>query len=340
MFATATRNVRSSLVKRDRNGDVLLLCTDGLSGLVPNDEIADVIYQYGDEPKSRRVARAIVAARPITVERVLNDTGLLLLIGLGVYAGFGVWRGNYYAVEVMNYILSGSGASRPGDRFGTWKAVPGAEPVGERRAIVEALRRGCRYVGAVGSRKTQGDRRARLIEAVTDAAVGVATVSGPPLAWYDNTKANKNNPDPEQWVGYGDRTVDEPHANRLRRGRGLLFHERDEFGELADAELRGPLVDLVVPRVLRLRHVGEQQFDDHLLRRARARGIDVRADQYAYTAASSGLGIRFPSWALEGGQKATSERLAAPDERGRVLRGRQEYALEPLERLGRREVIR
>jgi xanthine dehydrogenase accessory factor len=32
-------------------------------------------------------------------------------------------------------------------------------------AIVEALRRGCRYVGAVGSRKTQGDRRTRLREA-------------------------------------------------------------------------------------------------------------------------------------------------------------------------------
>jgi xanthine dehydrogenase accessory factor len=29
-------------------------------------------------------------------------------------------------------------------------------------AIVEALHRGCRYVGAVGSRKTQGDRRDRL----------------------------------------------------------------------------------------------------------------------------------------------------------------------------------
>jgi hypothetical protein len=28
-------------------------------------------------------------------------------------------------------------------------------------------------------------------------------------AWYDNTRANRNNPDPEQWVGYGDRTVDE-----------------------------------------------------------------------------------------------------------------------------------
>ena len=29
------------------------------------------------------------------------------------------------------------------------------------------------------------------------------------VAWYDNTKANKSNPDPDQWVGYGDRTVDE-----------------------------------------------------------------------------------------------------------------------------------
>jgi hypothetical protein len=28
-------------------------------------------------------------------------------------------------------------------------------------------------------------------------------------AWHDNTAANKNNPDPAQWVGYGDRTVDE-----------------------------------------------------------------------------------------------------------------------------------
>ena len=29
-------------------------------------EIADVLYNYGDEPKSRRIARAIVAARPLT----------------------------------------------------------------------------------------------------------------------------------------------------------------------------------------------------------------------------------------------------------------------------------
>jgi len=45
---------------------------------------------------------------------------------------------------------------------------------------------------------------------------------------------------------------------------------------------------------------------------ARAKGIDVRADQYAYTAASSNLGIRFPAWALEGGQTKIAERLNTP----------------------------
>ena len=45
---------------------------------------------------------------------------------------------------------------------------------------------------------------------------------------------------------------------------------------------------------------------------ARLKGIDVRADQYAYTAASAGLGIRFPSWVLEGGQSKIAERLNTP----------------------------
>jgi N-acyl-D-amino-acid deacylase len=50
-----------------------------------------------------------------------------------------------------------------------------------------------------------------------------------------------------------------------------------------------------------------------IIDRARARGVDVEADQYAYTAASSSLSIRFPSWALEGGQPAIAGRLNDPE---------------------------
>jgi len=45
---------------------------------------------------------------------------------------------------------------------------------------------------------------------------------------------------------------------------------------------------------------------------ARARGLRVNADQYLYDAASSNLGIRFPSWVLEGGQEAINARLDDP----------------------------
>jgi N-acyl-D-amino-acid deacylase len=46
-----------------------------------------------------------------------------------------------------------------------------------------------------------------------------------------------------------------------------------------------------------------------LIDAARARGVAVAADQYAYTAASSSLGIRFPPWVLEGGATGIAARL-------------------------------
>jgi mono/diheme cytochrome c family protein len=49
-------------------------------------------------------------------------------------------------------------------------------------------------------------------------------------AWYDNTKNNPSNPDPEQWVGYGDRTVDEmAHA-----WMNVAYLTDDEYNKLVD----------------------------------------------------------------------------------------------------------
>jgi len=50
-----------------------------------------------------------------------------------------------------------------------------------------------------------------------------------------------------------------------------------------------------------------------MIQAARDRGVDVRADQYVYTAGSSGLAIRFPSWVLEGGEDHIKERLSSEE---------------------------
>ncbi len=55
-----------------------------------------------------------------------------------------------------------------------------------------------------------------------------------------------------------------------------------------------------------------------LIDAARARGIDVEADQYAYTAAASSLSIRFPDWALAGGEEEIRKRLDDEATWGRI----------------------
>lgn len=43
----------------------------GLLDQLDEDELADILFRYGDEPRSRRIARAIVAGRPWTSTRAL-----------------------------------------------------------------------------------------------------------------------------------------------------------------------------------------------------------------------------------------------------------------------------
>ena len=53
-------------------------------------------------------------------------------------------------------------------------------------------------------------------------------------AWHDNTAANRNNPDPRQWVWYGPRTVDEmAHSNAQ-----LIFIGDDDYERLTEERRR------------------------------------------------------------------------------------------------------
>ena len=55
------------------------------------------------------------------------------------------------------------------------------------------------------------------------------------VSWHDNSAANRNNPDPQNWVGYGDRTVDEMGFSWI----GWIDLTQEEYEkELADRVAR------------------------------------------------------------------------------------------------------
>jgi N-acyl-D-amino-acid deacylase len=97
-------------------------------------------------------------------------------------------------------------------------------------------------------------------------------------------------------------------------------HMRNEGTALEDAiaetirvgEISGARVQISHLKVDSPNRWGASQKALAMIDAARQKGIDVRADQYAYTAASSTLGIRFPSWVLEGGSSKIAERLNDP----------------------------
>jgi N-acyl-D-aspartate/D-glutamate deacylase len=58
----------------------------------------------------------------------------------------------------------------------------------------------------------------------------------------------------------------------------------------------------------------------HAIDAARARGVDVAADMYVYTAGGTGLEATIPSWAFEGGADSLRARLGNPEIRERLKR--------------------
>lgn len=105
-----------------------------------------------------------------------------------------------------------------------------------------------------------------------------------------------------------------------RAGGVYASHMRNEGTELEKAvaetiaagEAAGCPVQISHLKVDSPRNWGAGERALALIDAARARGLDVEADQYAYTAAASSLSIRFPDWALEGSREDVRKRLDDP----------------------------
>src|SRR5262245_41469270 len=64
---------------------------------------------------------------------------------------------------------------------------------------------------------------------------------------------------------------------------------------------------------------GQSPMTLGLVRDARSRGLTVTVDQYAYTASSTSLDSRLPSWFLAGGREEAKKRLSDPAIRERLV---------------------
>lgn len=115
---------------------------------------------------------------------------------------------------------------------------------------------------------------------------------------------------------------------RVAAGRGKIYtsHMRSEGARLLEALDEAVGVGRKTGARVQVSHLktsGRKNW--HLvdaalerIRRARAEGVEVAADRYPYTAASTDLDVVLPGWASEGGRDAVLKRLRDPETRKRI----------------------
>ena len=104
-------------------------------------------------------------------------------------------------------------------------------------------------------------------------------------------------------------------------------HIRNEEGKVVEAiseaisvgEQANMPVEISHFKISAKRLWGQTPTTIGLVEAARARGLTVTVDQYAYTASSTSLDSRMPSWVLAGGRAEGRKRLADPATRAKVV---------------------
>lgn len=106
------------------------------------------------------------------------------------------------------------------------------------------------------------------------------------------------------------------YATHLRDEGNKVFEALEEAIKIGE-QARLP-IQISHFKVSSKKKWGESQNSLRLVEEARARGLDITVDQYAYTASSTSLSVLLPSWALEGGKKKLKERLVDPKQKAKM----------------------
>ena len=211
----------------------------------------------------------------------------------------------FHAVEQTNVAVNvatlvGHNSVREKSMGGSFDRPPSAQELAQMKALVEQAMKD----GAVGL--STGLIYQPGVFAKTDEIVELAKVA----AAYDGIYTSH--------MRHED--------NQIYQALDEVFRVAREAGIRADVshiKLSGPSAWGHADRVLAY------------IEKARAEGLDVTQDQYAYTASSTGLSQLVPDWALEGGRSEFRKRIADPAQKAAMVsdmkknlrsKGRQDYS--------------
>ncbi|HEX9268554.1 MAG TPA: D-aminoacylase [Candidatus Limnocylindria bacterium] len=155
--------------------------------------------------------------------------------------------------------------------------------------------------------------KALLASSLADGAIGMASGLIYPPSAYAGT-------DELAALGAVVRERDGLYASHIRNEGDDLFGAVEENIEVGRRS--GVRVQLSHHKASQRRNWGKVQESTAIIERAQVEGVDVIADQYPYTASSTGLAVTIPKWVHAGGSVAMCERLRDPAVRARI---RDEY---------------
>ena len=151
--------------------------------------------------------------------------------------------------------------------------------------------------------------QALLAAALEDGAMGLSTGLIYPPSAYGTT-------DEISALATVVREHDGLYASHIRNEGDDLFAAIDENLEIGRRS--GVRVQLSHHKASQKRNWGKVVESTALIEGAQESGVDVIADQYPYTASSTGLSVTIPKWAHAGGSIALCERLRDPAVRQRI----------------------